>query len=145
MDELSLLDGLVIICGHYEGVDERVLEGYADEEISAGDYVVTGGEMPALMLADAVCRMVKGVLSDDECFEEESCFNSLLEYPQYTRPAVWRGRETPEVLLSGNHENVRKWRRMQSLYRTAVKRPELLKNACLSDADKAYIESLGIT
>ena len=143
--ELSLLDGLIIICGHYEGVDERVLEGYADEEISAGDYVVTGGEMPALMLADAVCRMVKGVLSDDECFEEESCFNSLLEYPQYTRPAVWRGRETPEVLLSGNHENVRKWRRMQSLYRTAVKRPELLKNACLSDADKAYIESLGIT
>ena len=143
--ELSLLDGLVIICGHYEGVDERVLEEYADEEISAGDYVVTGGEMPALMLADAVCRMVKGVLSDDECFEEESCFNSLLEYPQYTRPAVWRGREVPEVLLSGHHENVRKWRRMQSLYRTAVKRPELLKNACLSDADKAYVESLGIT
>lgn len=140
--ELSELDGLMFLCGHYEGVDERVLDAYVDEEISAGDYVVTGGEMPALMLADAVCRMVPGVLSDAECFQEESHFRSLLEYPQYTRPADWRGRKTPEVLLSGHHEKVRQWRREQSLLRTAKKRPDLLSGAQLTQKDREFLYSI---
>ena len=140
--ELAQLDGLVLLCGHYEGVDERVLDAYADEEISVGDYVVTGGEMPALLLADAVCRLVPGVLSDEECFELESHYNSLLEYPQYTRPAEWRGRQGPEVLLSGHHENVRRWRREQSLLRTLKKRPELLESADFDAADLAYLANL---
>ncbi|QAT50156.1 tRNA (guanosine(37)-N1)-methyltransferase TrmD [Caproiciproducens sp. NJN-50] len=140
--ELSELDGLVLLCGHYEGVDERVLEAYADEEISAGDYVVTGGELPALLLADAVCRMVPGVLSDVECYTEESHFHSLLEYPQYTRPADWRGRRVPEVLLSGDHERVRRWRREQSLARTAVRRPELLSSADLTGEDREFLQSV---
>lgn len=124
--ELAGYDKLIVLCGHYEGVDERVLEEYVDEEISIGDYVVTGGELPALVLCDSVCRMLDGVLSDEECFREESHFNSLLEYPQYTRPAVWRGRKVPEVLLSGDHERVRKWHAEQSLLRTREKRPDLL-------------------
>lgn len=140
--ELSQLDGLVILCGHYEGVDERVLDEYVDEEISAGDYVVTGGELPALIVADAVCRMIPGVLSDEECFQLESHYNSLLEYPQYTRPANWRGREVPPVLLTGHHENVRKWRREQSLLRTFKKRPELLSLADLTKEDKNYLKEL---
>lgn len=140
--ELARLDGLTLLCGHYEGVDERVLDTYVDEEISVGDYVVTGGEMPALLLADAVCRLIPGVLSDEECFELESHYDSLLEYPQYTRPADWRGRQVPEVLLSGHHENVRRWRREQSLLRTLKKRPELLKSADLSPDDSAYLENL---
>lgn len=140
--ELSQLDGLVILCGHYEGVDERVLDAYVDEEISAGDYVVTGGELPALIVADAVCRMIPGVLSDEECFQLESHYNSLLEYPQYTRPANWRGREVPPVLLTGHHENVRKWRREQSLLRTLQKRPELLSSADLTKEDKNYLKEL---
>lgn len=123
--ELSRLDGLVLLCGHYEGVDERVLEELVDEEISIGDYVLTGGELPALVLVDAVARMCGGVLSADECFEEESHFGGLLEYPQYTRPEVWHGRRVPEVLLSGHHENVAKWRQKQRLRRTQRKRPEL--------------------
>lgn len=137
--ELSREDGLMILCGHYEGVDERVLDEYVDEEISIGDFVVTGGELPALMLADSVCRMVDGVLSDSECFEEESHFHSLLEYPQYTRPSVWRGREVPQTLLGGNHELVRSWRRRQSLLRTARKRPELLPHADLTDREKRFL------
>lgn len=142
VSELSAMDGLVLLCGHYEGVDERVLEAYVDEEISVGDFVVTGGELPALMLADAICRMVPGVLSDPACFQEESHFHSLLEYPQYTRPAQWRGREVPEVLRSGHHERVRRWRREQSLMRTARKRPELLSNAELTEDDRKYLSTL---
>ena len=122
----SRYDHLILVCGHYEGVDERVLEEYVDEEISIGDYVLTGGELPALVLADAVSRMVPGVLSSDECFEEESHFSGLLEYPHYTKPAVWRGKPVPEVLLSGHHGNIEKWRREQALARTAEKRPEML-------------------
>lgn len=137
--ELSRHNGLVILCGHYEGVDERVLDEYADEEISIGDFVVTGGELPALMLADAVCRMVDGVLSNAECFEEESHFHSLLEYPQYTRPALWRGRAVPLVLLGGDHGQVRSWRREQSLLRTARKRPELLAGAELTAREKQFL------
>lgn len=140
--ELSALDGLVLLCGHYEGVDERVISAYADEEISAGDYVVTGGELPALIVADAVCRMIPGVLADDECFQLESHYDSLLEYPQYTRPANWRGREVPPVLLTGHHENVRKWRREQALLCTFQKRPELLASAKLTEEDRKFLGRL---
>ncbi len=138
--ELSRLEGFALLCGHYEGVDERVLDACVDEEISVGDYVVTGGELPALLLTDAVCRMVPGVLSDDECFRLESHFYSLLEHPQYTRPAVWRGKEVPQVLLSGDHESVCKWRREQSLLCTLRKRPEMLASAELTKDDRAFLE-----
>ena len=131
---------IVFLCGHYEGVDERVLEEYVDEEISIGDYVLTGGELPALVLADAVSRMVPGVLSSDECFEEESHFSGLLEYPHYTKPAVWRGKPVPEVLLSGHHGNIEKWRRQQALLRTAKKRPEMLEKTVFTKEEQALLE-----
>ena len=140
--ELSKLDNIVILCGHYEVVDERVIDELQPEEISIGDYVLTGGELPALILADSISRMLDGVLSNDECFEEESHYNSLLEYPQYTHPAVWNGREVPEVLLSGHHQNVDKWRRKQSIKRTYERRPDMLENAELSKEDLKYIEEL---
>ncbi len=123
--ELAGTENLCVLCGHYEGVDQRVLDEYGAEEISIGDYVLTGGELPAMVLIDTVSRMLPGVLSDAECFTEESHFSGLLEYPQYTRPEVWRGRETPPVLLSGHHENVRRWRREQSLQVTKEMRPDL--------------------
>lgn len=138
--ELAQYDNLAILCGHYEGVDERVLEEFVDEEISIGDYVLTGGELPALVLADVVSRMVPGVLSSDECFEEESHFNGLLEYPHYTKPAVWRGRPVPEVLLSGHHGNIEKWRREQALIRTAEKRPEMLKKAIFTKDSRPAVK-----
>ena len=116
---------LILVCGHYEGVDERFLEECADEEISVGDYVLTGGEIPAMAVTDAVCRMVPGVLPDPECFQEESHWDGLLEYPQYSRPAVWHGRAVPEVLLSGHHANVDAWRRKESYKRTMARRPDL--------------------
>ena len=140
--ELATYENIAILCGHYEGVDERVLEAYVDEEISIGDYVLTGGELPALVVADAVCRMKDGVLSNDVCFEEESHYNGLLEYPQYTRPATWRGRSVPPVLLSGNHAAIAKWRREQSLLRTLHKRPDLLAAAELTKQDKKYLVTL---
>ena len=140
--ELSKLDNIVILCGHYEGVDERVIDELQPEDISIGDYVLTGGELPALILADSISRMLDGVLSNDECFEEESHYNSLLEYPQYTHPAVWNGREVPEVLLSGHHQNVDKWRRKQSIKRTYERRPDMLENAELTKDDLKYIEEL---
>ena len=123
--ELAQEPHLALLCGHYEGVDERVLEEIVDEELSIGDYVLTGGELPALVLADAIARMQPGVLSDDVCFTDESHFSGLLEYPQYTRPPAWRGREVPEVLLSGHHANIDAWRKAQSLRRTEEKRPDL--------------------
>ncbi len=125
--ELSKLDRIVLLCGHYEGIDERVIEEIVDEEISIGDYVLTGGELPALVVADAVCRMLPGVLSDDLCFEEESHFDGLLEYPQYTRPAIWHEREVPEVLLSGNHANIASWRKETAEKITRERRPDMLK------------------
>lgn len=137
---LSKLPHLVLLCGHYEGVDERVLEEIVDEEISIGDYVLTGGELPALVLTDAICRMCDGVLPNDEAKELESHYNGLLEYPQYTRPPVWRGRAVPEVLLSGHHANIEKWRREQSLLRTYARRPDLLENAELTEKDKNFLE-----
>lgn len=140
--ELSALPRVVLLCGHYEGVDERVLEEIVDEEISVGDYVLTGGELPALVLTDAICRMLPGVLPNDEAKELESHYNSLLEYPQYTRPPVWHGREVPEVLLSGHHGNIARWRREQSLLRTKLRRPELLETAELTKQDKAFLEKV---
>ena len=137
--ELSKMDSFAILCGHYEGVDQRLLDEIVDEEISIGDYVLTGGELPALVLTDTVCRLVKGVLSDDECFTDESHFNSLLEYPQYTRPPEWRGRQVPDVLLSGHHLNIAKWRREMSLRETLAKRPDLLEKAELTDKEQKFI------
>ena len=137
--ELSKLPRLVLLCGHYEGVDERVLEEIVDEQISIGDFVLTGGELPALCLADAVCRMLPGVLSDDLCFEDESHFSGLLEYPQYTRPAVWNGREVPAVLLSGNHAEIAKWRRKQSLEITRELRPEMFEKVELDKRDRKLL------
>lgn len=133
--ELSKLDRIVLLCGHYEGVDERVIEEIVDEEISIGDYVLTGGELPALTLADAVCRMLPGVLSDDLCFEEESHFAGVLEHPQYTRPAVWHDKAVPETLLSGNHAEIAKWKRKQSLLITKKRRPEMFEKIKLSKND----------
>ena len=124
--ELAELDNLVLLCGHYEGVDERVLEELVDEELSIGDYVLTGGELPALVLCDAVARMLPGVLSDEACFTEESHYSGLLEYAQYTRPPEWHGRKVPEILLSGHHANIDSYRKEDALRRTREKRPELL-------------------
>ena len=124
---LSELENLALLCGHYEGVDERVIEELVDEEISIGDYVLTGGELPALVLCDAVARMLPGVLSDTACFTEESHFSGLLEYAQYTRPPEWRGRKVPDVLLSGHHANIEAFRKEDALRRTKEKRPDLLK------------------
>ena len=124
--ELSELDHLVLLCGHYEGVDARVIEEIVDEEISIGDYVLTGGEIPACILVDAVARLVDGVLAAPECHENESHSAGLLEYPQYTRPVEFHGRVVPEVLLSGHHANIDKWRHEQSLEITRRMRPELL-------------------
>ena len=123
--ELSKMEHIVILCGHYEGVDERVLEEIVDEEISIGDYVVTGGELPALILTDCISRMLDGVLRNEEAYSLESHFNGLLEYPQYTRPVEWHGKRVPEVLLSGHHANIEKWRKEQSLQRTKAKRSDL--------------------
>ncbi|MBQ7579700.1 MAG: tRNA (guanosine(37)-N1)-methyltransferase TrmD [Clostridia bacterium] len=125
--ELSELDNIVILCGHYEGVDERVLEEIVDEEISVGDYVLTGGELPALILADSITRLLPGVLSGNECFENESHYSGLLEYPQYTRPYEWRGKTVPDVLLSGHHANIERFRRDKSLEITAQKRPDMIE------------------
>ncbi len=125
--ELAACDHLVILCGHYEGVDARILEEIVDEEISVGDFVLTGGELPACLVVDAVARLVDGVLAAPECYENESFSNGLLEYPQYTRPVEFHGRAVPEVLLSGHHANIDKWRAEQSLEITRRMRPELLE------------------
>lgn len=140
--ELSTLDGLVILCGHYEGIDERVIEEIVDEEISIGDYVLTGGELPALILADSISRMLDGVLPNDEAKELESHYNGLLEYPQYTRPPEWHNKKVPEVLLSGHHANIEKWRRQQSLKRTYERRPDMLNKAEITKEDKEFLEAL---
>ncbi|MBQ6498788.1 MAG: tRNA (guanosine(37)-N1)-methyltransferase TrmD [Ruminococcus sp.] len=136
LKQLSEHENICILCGHYEGVDQRVLDMYVDEEISIGDYVLTGGELPALVLTDSLARLQKGVLSDDECFELESHYDGLLEYPQYTKPQVWRGVGIPDVLISGHHENIRKWRREQSIVETAEKRPDMLRDAELSESER---------
>ena len=131
----SKMEHLILLCGHYEGVDERILEKIVDEEVSIGDYVLTGGELPALVLTDSVARLCDGVLSDAVCFEEESHYNGLLEYPQYTRPEVWDSRAVPPVLLTGHHANIQAWRKEQSLERTRKKRPDLYE-AYLQNQEK---------
>lgn len=123
--ELLARERFIIVCGHYEGIDQRFIDTCVDEEISIGDFVLTGGEIPAMAVADAVCRMVPGVLPDETAFQEESHWNGLLEYPQYTHPAKWRGLEVPSVLLSGHHANIARWRHKMSLKRTRRDRPDL--------------------
>ena len=120
-------ENIILVCGHYEGIDQRFIDECVDEEISIGDFVLTGGEIPAMAVADAVCRLVPGVLGDEECFTDESHWDGTLEYPQYSRPASWHGLEVPEVLRSGNHQNVARWRRKQSLYRTYERRPDMYR------------------
>jgi len=125
--ELSQMENIFIICGHYEGVDQRIIDKIVDEEISAGDYVLTGGELPAMILVDAVARMCPGVLSDEECYKDESIYSGLLEYPHYTRPEVWEDMPVPPVLLSGHHKNIQEWRHQQALEITRQRRPDLLE------------------
>ena len=139
--ELSNQKHLILLCGHYEGIDHRVIDKIVDEEISIGDYVLTGGEIPAMVLIDSISRYVDGVLSN-ESTDEESFSNGLLEYPQYTRPEIFNEVKVPEVLISGHHENIRKWRREKSLENTFKKRPELLENVVLTRNEKDYIENL---
>ena len=141
VEELSKENHLIILCGHYEGIDQRVLDKIVDEEISIGDYVLTGGELPAMVMIDAISRYVDGVISG-ESISEESFSNGLLEYPQYTRPEVFMGEKVPDVLISGHHENINKWRRQESLKNTLKKRPELLDNIELTEKEKIYIKNL---
>ncbi len=143
-EELAREESLVFLCGHYEGIDERLIEEIVTDEISIGDFVLTGGELAAITIIDAVSRLVPGVLGKEESFADESFSDGLLEYPQYTRPPVFMGREVPEVLLSGHHGNVAKWRREQALLRTAKKRPDLLKTAELTKKDLQFLREQGV-
>lgn len=139
---LSKMPFVSILCGHYEGVDERVIELLVDEELSAGDFILTGGELPALMVADAMARLVPGVLASEESWRGESIASGLLEYPQYSRPAEFMGKAVPEVLLSGHHANIETWKRHKALERTFRRRPDLLKTAELTKEDRIYLEKL---
>ena len=139
---LSSQPHLILLCGRYEGVDERVRTLFIDEEISIGDYVLTGGELAAMVLIDAVSRFIPGVLGSDRSAEEDSFFNSLLEYPQYTRPSDFRGSCVPEVLLSGNHSAISQWRRKEALKRTSLRRPDLLTKANLSEEDRKLLKEI---
>ena len=141
VEELSKEKQIIILCGHYEGIDQRVIDEIVDEEISIGDYVLTGGELPAMVLIDSVSRYVQGVLKEDST-KEESFSQGLLEYPQYTRPEIFNGKQVPEVLLTGHHKNIEKWRREQSLIRTLERRPDLLENANLTKQDKKFLAKL---
>ena len=134
VQDLAKEENIILLCGHYEGIDQRVIDEIVDEEISIGDYVLTGGELPAMVLIDSVSRYVKGVLKE-ESVQEESFTNGLLEYPQYTRPETFLGKTVPDVLISGHHENVRKWRKKQEIINTYLKRPDLLKEINLSDEE----------
>jgi tRNA (guanine37-N1)-methyltransferase len=141
-EELSAHERMALLCGRYEGVDERVREHLVTDEISIGDYVLTGGELPALILIDAVSRLIPGVLGDPTGAEDDSHSMGLLEYPHYTKPAEFRGWKVPDILLSGDHAKIDKWRREQALLRTYSKRPDMLENADLSESDKKFIENL---
>ena len=136
-------DHLILVCGHYEGIDQRFIDECVDEEISLGDFVLTGGEIPAMAVADAVCRLVPGVLSDPECFTDESHWDGLLEYPQYSRPEVWHDRRVPPILLSGHHANIAKWRRKQAILRTRDRRPDMYERLDLSSkADRKLLKEI---
>lgn len=137
--ELSKLDSIFVLCGHYEGVDNRIIEEIVDEEVSIGDFVLTGGELPALCIVDAVVRMIDGVLSSPDNYKDESHYSGLLEYPQYTRPEVWNDRRVPEILLSGHHANIDKWRHEQSLITTYEKRPDLIDFENLDESDRKFL------
>jgi len=140
--KMSQENRLTILCGRYEGIDERIRAHFVDDEISIGDYILTGGEIPAMVLVDAIVRLIPGVLGDEASTEEDSFSYGLLEYPQYTRPENFRGFKVPDVLLSGNHEKIRRWRRKESLKRTYNRRPDLLEKAELSDDDKKILEEI---
>ena len=141
-EDLAKEEDLVFLCGHYEGVDERVLEMIATDYLSAGDYVLTGGELPAMMMIDYISRLVPGVLNNNVSAEFETFHDNLLEYPQYTRPEVFMGKKVPDILLSGHHANVEKWRREQSIIRTLKNRPELLEDAVLSKKEQKFLDEL---
>jgi tRNA (guanine37-N1)-methyltransferase len=144
LDELAQAERIIVLCGHYEGFDERIREGLGDafgyEEVSIGDYVLTGGEIPALVLLDGVTRLRPGVLGNEASLRDESFSGGLLEYPQYTRPAEFRGWRVPDILLSGNHGAIARWRRLERVTRTAQRRPDLLETACLSDEERKLAE-----
>ena len=140
--EFALEEDVILLCGHYEGVDERVLEEIVTDYISIGDYVLTGGELPAMIMIDAISRLVPGVLHNDVSAEFESFQDNLLEYPQYSRPEVWHDRKVPEILMSGHHANIEKWRREQSVIRTAKNRPDLLEKAELTEKEKKLAEEV---
>ena len=142
---LAGLEHIVVLCGRYEGIDERVREHVATEEISIGDYVLSGGELPALVVVDAVCRLVPGVVGDEQSVEADSFTRGLLDHPHYTRPAEFRGQRVPDVLLSGHHGEIRKWRQREALRRTAARRPELLAGAELNDDEREFLESEGFS
>lgn len=139
-EDFAKEENLIFLCGHYEGIDERVLNRIVTDNVSIGDYVLTGGELPAMVMIDAISRKVSGVLGNDDSSEIETFYDNLLEYPQYTRPEVFDGERVPDVLMSGHHANIDKWRREKSLERTYDFRPDLLENANLTDKDLAYLE-----
>lgn len=143
--ELKGYDNLILMCGHYEGIDQRVIDTVVDEELSVGDYVLTGGELPCAILIDAVSRLIDGVLPDASCYTDESIASGLLEYPQYTKPAVYEGQEVPEVLRDGNHADILRWRRQKALEKTAQLRPELLQTAFIDKNDLIYLEELKLS
>lgn len=143
-EELAKEEDLILLCGHYEGIDERVLEEIVTDYVSIGDYVLTGGELPAMVMVDTISRLVPGVLHNDVSAEFESFQDHLLEYPQYSRPEIWHDKQVPPVLLSGHHANVEKWRREQSVIRTAKNRPDLLKKARLTEAERKMLEEMGL-
>ncbi len=141
--ELSGMGHIVLLCGHYEGIDQRVLDEIVDEELSLGDFVLTGGEIPAMAVVDTVARLIPGVLANNGSFENESHYQGLLEHPQYTRPLIWHDREVPEVLLSGNHALIEKWKHEQSLLATAEKRPDMIEKAWITEEDAAFLRGRG--
>lgn len=140
--ELAGEEHIILLCGHYEGIDQRVIDEIVDMELSIGDFVLTGGEIPAMAVIDAVSRLVPGVLAASTSYENESHYNGLLEYPQYTHPRQWHGREVPPILISGNHAKIEEWKREQSVINTLKKRPDMLKKAELTDKDRALIDKL---
>ena len=141
-EEFAQEENLIFLCGHYEGIDERVIEEIVTDQVSIGDYVLTGGELPAMVMMDTISRLVPGVLSNSDSAVSESFSDGLLEYPQYTRPEVWRGKSVPDILLSGHHGNVDRWRREQSISRTLEKRPDLLDSAPLDKNDRKFLRKL---